>query len=232
MRTLLPRRSAGWVVGAGIAAALVGCSPSVPPTITPMPMDATPAGAQSVEIPINPPPGATIPVGPMEVPPARIDELVQYVDAGGRFSMDVPAGWTESRQPAAEPGSYVVLGTVFQPPESNALITITQFDSGQRPSSVGTTANEVLGLSGVMDQPGYIELGREKVIERPDEALRVEMAYTRSDGVDMHSLVLFQIDGTTFSMVHVGVEKDSWADSEGVLREMLSTYRVPAVRGG
>jgi hypothetical protein len=141
--------------------------------------------------------------------------------------MDIPAGWTEDRQPPAKPGSYVVLGTVFQPKELNGLITITQFDSGTRPAAVGTTANEVLGYTKVMELPSYLELGREQVIERPDDALRIEMTYTRSDGVPMHSLVLFQIDGTTFSMVNVGVEAGSWAKNEAVVRDMLATYEVP-----
>jgi hypothetical protein len=157
---------------------------------------------------------------------------VGYRDPDGRFSMDIPAGWVETRQPPAQPGSSVVLGTVFQPPEGNALITITQFDSGRRPSAVGSTANEVLQMSGVMDRPGYVELGREQVIERPNEALRVEIAYTRGDGTPMHSLVLFQIDGTVFSMVHMGVVEDGWRDTEGAIRDALASYRVPAASDG
>jgi len=169
---------------------------------------------------------------PAVLPPVRIGDLVTYVDAGGRFSMDVPAGWKETRQPAARPGSHVVLGTVFQPPDVNALITVTHFDSGRRPVAIGSTANEVLTMTGVMDLPGYIEIGREQVIERPGEALRVEMAYTTSEGVAMHSLVLFQIDDTTFSMVNVGVEARSWRDNQGAIRGLLGSYRVPAMRRG
>ena len=135
-----------------LAAALLGlamaaCTSGNPPTVTPAIATETPSGSTSIEIPINPPPGATVPLGPPEVPRAAIGDVVRYVDAEGRFSMDIPAGWAESRQPPQEPGSYVVLGTVFQPPESNALITVTQFDSGQRPSALGSTANEVLELS-------------------------------------------------------------------------------------
>jgi hypothetical protein len=211
-----------------LSALAIACT-STPPTITPVPEGATGEGATSIEIPIDPPPGATAPVMQREASPITIGELAPYRDAGGAFSMDLPLGWPEQRQQTTS--TDVKLGTLFQAPEYNGLISITQFDSGQVPASVGATANQVLEMTGVMDQPGYVELGRETVIEREGEAMRVEVAYSRSDGVDMHSLVLFQIDGTTFSMVHVGVENGSWAENEGRIRDILATYRVPAAGG-
>lgn len=214
------------------ALVLGACRVASPPTITPPAVMATSTGATSIEIPVQPPVGATLAPGMVAVPELSIGDLVTYRDAGGMFSLDIPAGWVESRQPPAEPGSYVIVGTVFQPPENNGYLSVTQFDSGRRPASVGTTANEVLGLTKVMELPGYLELGREKVIERPDEALRIEMTYTRRDGVPTHSLVLFQIDGTVFSMVNVGVEADGWLRNEAKVRDILATYRVPATSGG
>jgi hypothetical protein len=58
--------------------------------------------------------------------------------------------------------------------------------------------------------------------------MRLEIEYTRASGTPMHSLVLFQIDGTTFSMVHAGVERTSWTENEGSLRDILESYQVPA----
>lgn len=216
---------------AGSSAAAAACDSGPPPTITPAPPTAAAQGGTSIEITVPPPPGGDVgqPVPAVDVPPLVIPDLATYRDAEGRFSLDLPLGWPEQRQPPAQ--SDIVLGTYFQPPERNGLVSVTHFDNGQVPASVGATANDVLRKTGVMDQPAYLELGRETVIEREGDALRVELAYTRSDGVAMHSLVLFQIDGTTFSMVHVGVEEGSWAENEGVVRDILASYRVPAVGG-
>ena len=79
-------------------------------------------------------------------------------------------------------------------------------------------------VTGWMNQPGYREVNRETVMERKGEALRIEIQYTRSSGVAMHSLALFQIDGTTFSMVNVSVEEGSWAGNEARVRELLHSY--------
>jgi len=211
------------VVALAAMSGVTACS-SEPQTVTPAVPTAAAEGSTTIEITVPPPPGGAVPA--VDVPGIVIGELAPYRDEGGLFSIDLPVGWPEERQPTGN--TDVRLGTFFQPPERNALVSITQFDNGQVPASVGSTANDVLRKTGVMDQPGFIELGRETVIEREGDALRVELAYTRSDGVKMHSLVLFQIDGTTFSMVHVGVEEGSWAENEGVIRDILASYRVPA----
>ena len=220
-------RNARLVAGlAGLV--VVGCVPGDPPTVTPAPQPSPVAtGASVIEITVGPP---VVPGGPMPVPagPIAIAELVAYRDAAGAFSMSVPPGWVETRQPLGQPGTDVRLGTLFQAPGGTGLISVTQFDNGQVPTGLGRTANQVLELAGVLDQAGYQEVGREDVIERPDEAMRVEMTYARSNGVPMHSLVLFQIDGTTFSMVHAGVERTSWDENEARIREILDSYTVPA----
>jgi hypothetical protein len=199
---------------------------SAPPTVTP----ALPVGAQgqSIELPMNPPPGATRALSvPAAAIPVQIDQLVPYRDPDGAFSMQVPAGWAEVRQPPSGAGD-VALGTVFQPPDGSALLTVTHFDNGRVPESLGATANGVMRTAGWMDQPGFRELAREDVLEREGSAMRSEIVYERGNGVSMHSLVLFQIDGTTFSMVHLGVEAGSWNENQGVIRDILASYRVPA----
>ncbi|MFN2114977.1 MAG: hypothetical protein ACK2T6_04625 [Anaerolineae bacterium] len=227
-------RTLAWASVLALVVLVTGCE-SQPPTVTPAPAgDDSQQGATSIEITIEPPGSVGAQAGAevleVAVPPITLSEITPYVDADGAFSIDLPAGWPEQRQPM-EASSDIRLGTYFQPSTRNALVTITQFDNGQAPTSLGATANDVMRKSGVMDQPNYLELGRESVIERADDAMRIELAYTRSDGVDMHSLVLFQVDGTTFSMVHVGVEAGSWAENEGVIRDILASYRVPASSG-
>ena len=172
----------------------------------------------------------TMPAPPTrEAVPVALDRLEAYVDAGGLFSVQIPAGWLEQRQDPSTGGSDVRVGTLFQAPDGDGLLSITQFDNGREPSSLGTTVNTVLrDVTGWMDQPGYRELDRESVVERPGEAMRVEIVYDRSNGVPMHSLALFQIDGTTFSMVNLSVAEGSFLANESVLREVLRSYRVPA----
>ncbi|MCB0215841.1 MAG: hypothetical protein KDH92_04340 [Chloroflexi bacterium] len=207
---------------------VAACSPQDPPTITPAPP--TPPGGQalapgqSFEITLPPPAPVKI-----EVPPILIDARELYVDAERKFSIEVPPGWIEKRQTIVEGANDVKLGTVFTPAESNGLLSITQFDNGKRPASLGVTTNQVLKMTGWTDLPDFQELRRENVIQREGDALRIDVTYSRDNGVAMHSLVLFQIDGTTFSMVNLGVERGSFQANEGVMRDILDSYRVPGV---
>lgn len=201
-----------------LLAAAAACTPADPPTVTPAPGPT--AETNVIEITVPP---------PMRTPePVTIDALEPYVDAEGRFSMSVPVGWVGTVQPASG-ASDIVLGMVFQAPGGDGLLSVTHFDNGREPGSVGSTANAVLrDVSGWMQQPGYRELARESVLERDGDALRIEIVYERNSGVPMHSLVLFQIDGTVFSMVNVAVEESSWRSNSGRIRDILGSYRVPA----
>ena len=207
---------------------VAACSPQDPPTITPAPP--TPVGGQalapgqSFEITLPPPAPAKV-----EVPPLRVEARDLYVDAERKFSVEVPLGWTEKRQTIVEGANDVRLGTVFTPAEGNGLLSITQFDNGKRPASLGVTTNQVLKMTGWTDLPDFLEIRRENVIQREGDALRLDVTYSRDNGVAMHSLVLFQIDGTTFSMVNLGVERGSFQANEGVMRDILDSYRVPGV---
>lgn len=205
---------------AALAAALSvsACTPADPPTVTP----AADPTAETTVLEITVPP-------PVQTPqPVTIGGLEAFVEPEGRFSMDVPAGWPGAAQPPSGQ-SDIVYGIVFQAPGGDGLVSVTHFDNGREPASVGATANAVLrDVSGWMQQPGYRELGRETVIERPGEALRIEIVYERNSGVPMHSLVLFQIDGTLFSMVNVAVEEGSWSANQGLIRDILASYRAPA----
>ena len=205
---------------------VASCTQAPPPTVTPQSAD---AGGTVQEVQVQPGPGGTEVVPLVDVPPVTIDQTTTYRDKDDAFSIDLPVGWPENRQEIDPASGDVKLGTFFQPVARNALISITQFDKGQRPESIGMAINQVLELSGVFEQPNFLEIDREKVYEREGDAMRVEMSYTRKDGVNMHSLVLFQVDGTLFSMVHAGVEQDSWLENEGAIRDILGTYRVPAV---
>lgn len=202
-----------------LVAGAAACTPADPPTVTPAP-DAGPAAENVIEITVPP---------PVRTPqPVAVDALEAFVEPEGRFSMEVPAGWAPAVQPPSGQ-SDIVYGVVFQAPDGDGLVSVTHFDNGRPPDSVGATANAVLrDVSGWMQQPGYRELGRESVIERPGEALRIEIAYERNSGVPMHSLVLFQIDGTLFSMVNVAVEEGSWSANQGRIRDILASYRAPA----
>lgn len=198
----------------------VACRAVDPPTVTP---GAPPSdGATVIEMTVAPP------IQPqLEPVPVLIGASSPFEDPSGLFKIEVPNGWLESRQPldpAKNP--FVKVGTVFLAPENgDALMSITQWDNGKKPSSLGTTINQVLrDVTGWMDQPGYREVSRETVIERKGEAMRIEIQYARSSGVGMHSLALFQIDGTTFSMVNISVEDGSWRANEIRVREILRTY--------
>jgi len=199
-------------------ASATACTPPDPATVTP---SADPTAVTNV-IEITVPP-------PIRTPqPVTIDALEAYVEPESRFSLNVPSGWVGAAQAPSEQ-SDIVLGMVFQAPGGDGLLSVTHFDNGRAPSSVGATANAVLrDVSGWMQQPGYREVGRETVLERPGEALRMEIVYERNSGVPMHSLVLFQIDGTVFSMVNVAVEESSWPANQGLIRDVLGSYRVPA----
>jgi hypothetical protein len=166
---------------------------------------------------------------PATIPDLQMGSLVYYAEPNGAFSLQVPPGWPAQPQDVGgQPGSDVKLGVLFPSPEANGLITVTQFDNGKPPTNIGNLSSQVLRLTGVMSQPGYQELGRSNVLEREGSALRVELEYQRSDGVPMHALVLFQADNTTFSMVNVSVDSDSWQTNEGPVHDILGSYRVPA----
>ena len=206
-----------------LALVLGACSNDPPPTITPAP----PASVgREVEIPVNPPPGAQGELlAPVAVPPANVDALISHRDSGSLYSLDVPQGWMPQQQPISQD---VRVGTLFASPEGNGFVTVTQFDNGQRPAALGTSINQILELTGVMKLPDFVELDRASVIEREGDAMRVELAYTRSDGVPMRSLVLFQIDGTALSMVNASVESGSWGPNESRLHDVLASYKAPA----
>lgn len=206
------------VLAAAAAGLLAGCREADPPTVTPGPSAA--AGSTVIEVTV-PAPAALAPV------PVTIGDTEPFRDPAGLFALAVPVGWTESRQPldpAKNP--YVKVGTVFLADGgADGLISVTQWDNGQRPSALGATINQVLrDVTGWMDQPGYREVNRETVMERKGEAMRIEIQYSRSTGVAMHSLALFQIDGTVFSMVNVSLEEGSWRANEPAVREILRSY--------
>lgn len=207
------------VVGV-VAIAAAACSSELA-TVTP-PVPTQPIGS-TIEMTVNPPPGGS---GPMIVPTLQVPELVPYSEPAGLYSLSVPSGWTAQAQPISQSDARV--GTLFAAPEGTGIVTVTQFDNGQRPAVLGSTANQILELTGVTKLPGYMEVSRSNVIERPEEAIKVELVYTRSDGLPMHALVLFQLDGTTMSMVNAGVEEGSWQTASSVFHDVLSTYRVPA----
>lgn len=186
--------------------------------------------SRTIDIPIDPPPGSNRPPGVSSVAPLEILAVESYREPAGLFSLDIPVGWIP--QPQGVASGDVRVGTLFQAPEGNGLLTVTQFDNGQQPATLGATVNQILELTGVTKLAGYQELSRTNVLDRPEEALKVELAYTRSDGVPMHSLVLFQVDGTAFSMVNSAVEAGSWSDNVSLIHDILATYKVPAVPSG
>ena len=204
-----------------LAATLIAtaCRSADPPTVTP---GAAEGGSTVIEVTMPAPIEAQL--APV---PVTIGAVAPFADPDGYFTIDVPEGWTESRQPldpAKNP--FVKVGTVFLAAGGgDALLSITQWDNGQKPNSLGTTINQVLrDVTGWMDQPGYREVSRETVMERKGEAMRIEIQYARSTGVAMHSLALFQIDGTTFSMVNVSLEEGSWLANQIRVREILRSY--------
>ncbi len=217
------------VMAAGLA--LAACAPTDPPTITP-PAPSQPLGAPSPGMVPGDTRGFTITMPPPAAGPVSIDKVVPYLDAEGKFSLDVPDGWTESRHTAELTGD-AKLGTVFVSPNKNGILSITHFDNGKVPESLGGTANGVMKLTGITDEPDFKELSRTAVIDRPGGAMISEVSYTRrNSGIPMHALLLFQLDGTTFSLVNLAVEQGSWAENEGMLRDILATYHVPASTDG
>lgn len=196
---------------------------TVPPTITPPSGSPPPTGARVIEIPLS-----TVPAASALTPqPLVIEKLVPFREETGLFSLQIPDGWVAQRQPSGQAGSDVRVGYSFQPLTGSGLLTVTQFDNGTPPAALGQTINSVLKLTGWTNQPGYRELGRENVLGREGRAMRVEIEYLRR-GVLMHSLTLFSIDGTTFSMVNFAVEGSQWLDNQAVIRDVLASYRVPA----
>lgn len=212
-------RSARATLAVAAALGLVGCRGADPATVTPAPTG--PSGSTVIEVTVEAP-AALAPV------PVTIGATAPFRDPTGLFALDVPTGWTESRQPldpAKNP--FVKVGTVFLAEgAADGLISVTQWDNGQRPNGLGVTINQVLrDVTGWMDQPGYREVNRETVMERKGEAMRIEIQYSRSTGVAMHSLALFQIDGTVFSMVNVSLEEGSWKANETAVRAILRSYQ-------
>lgn len=212
-----------------LAMMVVGaCAPADPPTVTPGPANSPPVPdgsvPQSIVVTMAPPPNPQVPLAAIE--PLAIDSVAPYRDAGELFAIDVPAGWVEDRRTATLTGDGR-LGTVFQAPRNNGLLSVTQFDNGREPQSLGATANQLMRLTGIIDEPDFLEIRRQSVIDRQGEAMTVEVSYTRRNGMPMRGLMLFQIDFTTFSMVNLAVEKGSWNENEGVIRDILASYVVP-----
>lgn len=211
--------------------AMSACARQDPPTLTPAPTALTTEGVpltngQPILITVPPPPGGE-PLVPVGTPlPMNMADREMVADAGGRFEIEVPVGWTESRQTIASPD--IRLGTAFNRPGGGGLVSITQFDNGQKPKSLGFTTNQVLQLTGFTGQQDFREFNREKVMDREDEAMRVDVGYTTPKGTEMRSLILFQIDGTTFSMVNVAIPDADWSGHETEAREILRSYKGPS----
>lgn len=207
--------------------ALAGCAPADPPTVTPPPPGSLPG------VPAGGTPGNTViemtmaPPAPVTAEAILIGSVQPYRDAEGGFAIDTPEAWTESRQ-TAELSGDTRLGTVFTSDNRSGLLSITQFDNGRTPTSLGATANQVMDLTGFRNQPGFEELNRTNVGGQEGRAMLVEASYLRNNGVPMRGLILFQIDGTTFSMVNLAVESGSWVENEGAIRRILSSYRGPS----
>lgn len=216
--------AAGWM--------LAGCN-SMPPTATPGPpptvdisQGQSPQGTPPVQVVemTLPPPATLPPVAPQAI---LIGPTTPYREPAGRFSIDAPTGWNAEPQQVTQTGDIKV-AIVFPDPTGNGLVTVTHFDNGKTPAAFGATVNGLLKQTGLTERPGYQELSREQVPDRKDTALRVEVLYERSNGLPMHSMVLFQLDGTTFSLVHAGVEEQSWDENEEQIRAILRSYKVPA----
>jgi hypothetical protein len=220
LRVFLPRVLPLCVV----LAMATACQSGPPPTITP---GSVQTGGTTIDIPLDEPAG--VPIDPANLPPLAIDSLEMFRDAQERFSLQVPPNWIVEDQSVGGTGSDVRLGYLFSSPEGTGLISITQFDNGRPPENVGNLASQVMEMSGVTAQPGFVELRRANVLERQGQAIRVELSYNRSDGVPMHSLVQFQADGTVFSMVNVSVHTASWPANERFVHDILGSYQVPAV---
>jgi hypothetical protein len=220
----------GLCLAAGLA--LAGCS-TTPPTATPGPpptvdisQGPTTQGTPRVNVVemTLPAPATGLPVAPQ---PILIGPVTPYREPGSRFSIDAPTGWNAEPQQVSSTGD-IKTAIVFPDPTGNGLVTVTQFDNGKTPAAFGATVNGLLKQTGLTERPGYQELSREQVPDRKDTALRVEVLYERSNGLPMHSMVLFQLDGTTFSLVHAGVEEQSWDENEEQIRQVLRSYKVPA----
>jgi hypothetical protein len=230
-------REVMWIGVGMVGLLLTACRPADPPTITPSAAGPTPGSPGAVVVPgdervvtLTMAPGATRP--PDAIEPVMIEAVTAYQDAEGQFSLEVPEGWTETRKTDALTGD-AKLGTVFVAPNGNGLLSITHFDNGKVPASLGGTANGVMKLTGITDEPDFLEIGRSAVADRPETAMISEITYTRrNSGVPMHALLLFQIDGTTFSLMNVAVEQKSWNENEGIIRDIVASYQVPAGAAG
>jgi hypothetical protein len=170
-------------------------------------------------------PPATAP--PVAAGPITLGATAPYREPGGRYQLEVPTDWPAMPQTVSG-APDVKVATVFQAAAGNGLVTVTQFDNGKTPVAFGATVNGLLKQTGLTDRPGYLELAREQVPDRRDTALRVEQLYERQNGLPMHSMILFQLDGTVFSMVHAAVEEQSWTENEEAIRAILRSYQVPA----
>ena len=225
-----PRNTPMIVAVVTLAGLLTACRQSDPPTLTPAPTALTTEGVpvtqgQPVIVTVAPPTGGQA-EGPIGTPsPLVLAERESFSDPGGLFQIDVPRGWTEARQQLTS--KDIRVGTAFNRPGGGGLVSVTQFDNGRKPKSLGFTANQVLQLTGFTTQQDFREFNREKVMDSEDRAMRVDVGYTTPRGTDMRSLILFQIDGTSFSMVNVAIPDAEWSAHEAEVREILRSYKVP-----
>ncbi|HQZ70502.1 MAG TPA: hypothetical protein PK826_04100 [Anaerolineae bacterium] len=226
-----PLKSPIIAVSMALVTTLAACTRQDPPTLTPAPTALTTEGVpltngQPIIITVAPPPGDE-PARPVGTPlPLDLALRDPVADPQGLFRIDVPRGWLESRQQMTS--KDIRLGTAFNRPGGGGLVSVTQFDNGRRPTSLGFTANQVLQITGFTTQQDFREFNREKVLDREDEAMRVDVGYTTPKGTEMRSLVLFQIDGTTFSMVNVAIPDADWSAHESEAREILRSYKGPS----
>lgn len=215
-----------------LAGASTACTSQNPPTLTPAPTALTAEGTpltqgQTMIITVPPPSGQQAPEAVPVGTPLPLDLATRdlVTDPKGLFQLEVPRGWTEKRPEISS--KDVRLGVAFDRPGGGGLVSVTQFDNGQRPKSLGYTANQVLQITGFTGQQDFREFNREKVMERENEAMKVDVGYTTPRGTEMRSLVLFQIDGTTFSMVNVALPDADWTAHETQVREILRSYVGP-----
>ena len=101
------------------ASVLLGACSAEPPTITPAPDAQSEQGSTSIVMTIEAPDGAGAAVIEIEVPGITLPATAPYRAPEGAFSLDLPIGWPEERQPVGQ--TDVTVGTYFQPPARNEV---------------------------------------------------------------------------------------------------------------
>jgi hypothetical protein len=160
------------------------------------------------------------------LPSDSFGALATHKDANGKFSIDVPAGWSVQPQKLAQENMKAATAFVGR----EGFMSVVQFDWGTAPAEQATQlVDSFLQVTGVTRNKGYKELARLPV--SPTQVW-VEMEYTTSENRALHNLTQLRIDGTRISLISINFDQAVWPRAVEVSKQIINSYVFTDNKGG